>query len=212
MEESLHHSARRARAEIASGTLRGQAFLERLLSIPFLERDAWVDAVLGIEDLPTDDPELPREAVPYLPCGVEEILAMVNEVPLNADHEFVDLGSGLGRVAILAHLISRAPTRGLEIQEHLVRGSNALRTELGLSGVTFTRADVTETELEGSVFFLYAPFSGEMLARAVQRLELIARRRPIVICAVGLELRDFGWLKPRSTSSLSLTLYDSIRT
>ncbi len=165
--------------------------------------------MLGIEELPADSRELPRESVPYLPCGVEEILAMVNGVPLEPDHEFVDLGSGLGRVAILAHLISGATAHGLEIQDHLVRSSNTLSAQLRLTGVTFMKADVTETQLEGSVFFLYAPFSGEMLARALRRLEAVARRRKIVICAVGLELHEVGWLKPRSSSSLLLTLYES---
>ena len=43
----------------------------------------------------------------------------------------------------------------------------------------------------------------------MRRLEAVARRRPIVLCAVGLELPSERWLQPRRISTLSLTLYDS---
>jgi SAM-dependent methyltransferase len=208
VDDRLRLSARTARAEIQSGALRGAALLDLLLSIPFLDRDAWTDELLGIESPPPDIPDLPHGSVPYLPCSVEEILAMVLEVPLKPDDDFVDLGSGLGRVAILAHLLSGARARGVEIQEHLVRSGRARCVELDLP-VSFVRANAAEVDLDGSIFFLYAPFNGEMLARVLRRLEDVARRKPIVLCTVGLELRGVPWLRPRKTSSVTLTLYDS---
>jgi SAM-dependent methyltransferase len=188
--------------------LRGAALLEELLAVPFVDRDAFVDALLGIDEVPDDAKDLPRESVPYLPCGVEEILAMVREAPLTAADELVDLGSGVGRVAMLAHLLTGARTRGIELQPHLVELARSRCSELGLSAVTFCVGDVTKSELDGSVFFLYAPFSGEMLARALERIEAVARRRRVVVCGAGLEIYR-AWLTPRRTSSLSLMLYDS---
>jgi hypothetical protein len=82
--------------------------MQRILSVPHAERDAWVDALLALPELPADSPGLPAGAVPYLPAGVAEILALVSEAPLREGDELVDLGSGLGRVAILAHLLSGA--------------------------------------------------------------------------------------------------------
>ena len=210
MNDSLRLRARTARAEIESGALRGAALLELLLSIPFFDRDVWIDELLGFEEPPPDIPDLPQGAVPYLPSGVEEILAMVREVPVEPDDELVDLGSGLGRVVILAHLLSGARARGVEIQEPLVRSARARCAELALAAVSFVHANAADAELDGSVFFLYAPFNGEMLARVLRRLEEVARRRPIVLCAVGLEFHDVPWLQPRKTSSVSLTLYDSL--
>lgn len=207
MDDSLRLSARSARAELQAGTLSGAALLELLTSVPFLDRDAWADELLGIAELPEDLPGLPRESVPYLPCGVEEILAMVREVPLGPDDEFVDLGSGLGRVVILAQLLSGARAAGLELQPSLVEGAKTRCAELGLSAA-FTQADASTAELDGSVFFLYAPFNGDMLARTLLRLEQVARRRPIVVCTVGLELPGVPWLRARASSCLSLTLYD----
>lgn len=209
MNHSLRLRARTARAEIESGVLRGRALLERILAVPLRDRDTWIDEVLGFELPPPDLPDLPHGSVPYLPSGVEEILAMVQEVPVEPDDELVDLGSGLGRVVILAHLLSGARARGVEIQEHLVRRAKARCAELRLTGITFVHADAAEVELDGSIFFLYAPFNGEMLARVLRRLEDVARKRPIVVCAAGLELHDVPWLLPRNPSSVLLTLYDS---
>ena len=69
--------------------------------------------------------------------------------------------------------------------------------------------DAAETELDGSIFFLYAPFTGEVLRRVLHRLEVVAHRRRIVICAVDLELHEAPWLFSRETSSASLVLYES---
>lgn len=209
MDEALHLTAAAAREEIRAGSLRGAAFLDRLLAVPFIDRDAWVDALFGLEEIPDDAKDLPREAVPYLPCGVDEIVTMVRELPLKPEDQFVDLGSGLGRVVMLAHLISGARSSGLELQAHLVASARSQGEALNLRDVSFRVAEVTSEDLDGSVFFLYAPFSGEMLRRALDRLEAVARRRRIVLCAVGLELNDVSCLTARATSNVSLTFYES---
>jgi hypothetical protein len=209
VNDSLRLRAWAARAEITAGALRGAPLLELLLSIPPLERDAWASELLGLEAPPPDIPDLPRGSVPYLPSGVEEILAMVQEVPIEPDDELVDLGSGLGLVVVLAHLLAGARACGVEIQEPLVHSARARCAALDLAAISFVHANAAETALDGSVFFLYAPFNGEVLARVLGRLEEVARRRPIVICAAGFELHDVPWVVARKTSSVSLTLYDS---
>lgn len=207
MDDLLRLRARAACAEVASGALRGAALLDALRALPLHDRDAWVDELLGIDPPPPDAPDLPRGAVPYLPCGVDEILALVQEVPVGPDDELVDLGSGLGRVAILVHLLSGARTCGIEIQAALVDRARATCAALGLTAVSFVHANAADCELDGSIFFLYAPFGGATLARVIGRLEDVARRRPIIVAAVALELPDASWLSARSTSSPALTLY-----
>ncbi|MEO7094364.1 MAG: class I SAM-dependent methyltransferase, partial [Polyangiales bacterium] len=123
--------------------------------------------------------------------------------------ELVDLGSGLGRVLVLAHLLSGARAHGIELQTHLVERARATCTELRLPAVGFEQANAAEIELDGSVFFLYAPFNGDMLARVVQRLEVVARRRRITVGTVDLELHDVPWLVARPTARAALTLYAS---
>ncbi len=215
MDDSLRSSANAMRARLRADGVARTPLLESLLTVPPRDRDAWVDALLGIGELPTDAPDLPRDAVPYLPCGVDEILAVVREVPISTDDVLVDLGAGLGRVAILVHLLSAARTQGVELQAPLVRSARACCAALRLDGVTFTHGDVAETALEGSVFFLYTPFAGATLTRALARLEEVARRRPIVVCAVGFELPRLAWLLPRERADearsaiAALTIFDS---
>lgn len=205
----LRFPAPAARAEIASGGLRGSALMAVLLALPWLKRDAWLDDVLEIEELPADILDLPRESTPYLPSGVAEITTMVREVPIRPDDELVDLGSGLGRVVILTHLLSGARTLGIEIQEPLATSAKTRSAKLGLSAVSFVHANAADTPLDGTVFFLYAPFHGEMLKKVLLRLEEVARRRPIVLCTIGIEFRDVRWLRRRDPSSVELSIYDS---
>jgi hypothetical protein len=208
-DDSLRHRARAARADLIRGALPAEALLELLLSVPYVERDAWADELLGLEQAPPDIPDLPRGSVPYLPSGVDEILTMVREVPIRQSDAFVDLGSGLGRVVMLTHLLSGARGVGVEIQEPLVCAARRGAAALALGGVSFVRANAADLDLDGSVFFLYAPFNGKMLTHVLGRLESVARRRPIVVCTVGMEFRDVRWLAPRTTSSVSLSVYDS---
>lgn len=192
-----------ARQSIASG----RPFFDELLRVPHADRDRWVDEVLGIGSPPPDGP-LPAGAVPYLPCGVAEIVASVVEAPIDADDVVVDVGSGLGRVAIVAHLLTGARACGIEIQAPLVDSARQRCRALGLTDVSFVHANAADIELDGSVFFLYAPCNGDLLRRVLLRLEAVARRRSIVVCGVHVSF-DAPWLRPRETSSVALTLYDS---
>lgn len=186
--------------------LRGPALLDAIAAVPAGGREAFVDELLGIEELPADV-ALPRGAVPYLPCGVDDIVTAVRELPLCADDVLVDLGSGLGRVAILAHLLTGARAHGIEIQGHLVDRARARVAALGLDDVTFEQADAREAVLDGSVFFLYAPFNGEMLATVLGRLETLAKTRNFAVATVGMDLR-VPWLAPRPPSAVALTIHD----
>lgn len=206
MDDRLRIRARASRAEIAAGALRGEALRARILSVPFRDRDAWLDEVLGLEPPPPDDPDLPRGAVPYLPCGVEEILAFVRDARLGPADELVDLGSGVGRAVLLAHLLSGAGGLGIEIQEHLVARARALSEDLGITRVSFLHADATRRALDGTHFFLYAPCNGAMLSRLLERIAEVACRRPLVIATVGLDL-DEPWLSPQPSSCRALSLY-----
>jgi SAM-dependent methyltransferase len=205
MDDSLQLTARKARS------LRGEQLLQAILEVPIVDRDAWIDVLLELGELPEDAKELPREAVPYLPCGVAEILAMVRELPLRASDRIVDLGSGLGRVVLLAHLLTGARAHGIELQPQLVDRARALSAARGLEGVTFEAGDASGRSLEGTVFFLYAPFSGQMLERALEELHQVAKRHPIAVCAVDLQLDQARWLRARKTSSLALTIYECTR-
>lgn len=186
--------------------LRGRELAEALEAVPPSNRDAWVDKLLGI-DPPPPDVALPAGGVPYLPCGVDEILAMLRDVSLSPTDVFVDLGAGVGRVAMLVHLLSGARTHGIEIQPHLVEAARARARALSLD-VTFQLGNVVDCELDGDLFFLYAPFNGALLARVLEKLHALSRRRAFVVCTVDLEL-DVDWLVARPSSHRGVALYET---
>src|SRR5690348_7895460 len=113
MDEEHRKSAARVRSRIEGGQHDPSTFRVALLSVPPTERDAWLDLVLGLGELPADGPELPRDCVPYLPCSVDTLLRMVEQAPVRASDVFVDVGSGVGRAAALVHLLTGAAAIGL---------------------------------------------------------------------------------------------------
>lgn len=193
-------------AEVRARVIAGDhaVFADALHAVPAADRDAWTDIVLGIAPPPPDEP-LPPGAVPYLPCGVDEVLAVVRDVPLRASDVVVDLGAGLGRVALLVHLLSGSRTLGIEIQPTLVTQARIAARALNLD-VAFEHANVVDAELAGNVFFLYAPFNGALLARVLDKLSAVPR--PFTVCAVDLEL-ELDWLVRRPSSHPAVAIYTS---
>jgi len=203
-------SAAAARRSIARGGHDPSAFRAALVNVPAGERDAWVDLVLGLDDLPGDGPALPAGGVPYLPCAVEVLLRVVDEAPVRATDVFVDVGAGAGRAIALVHLLTGAGAVGLEIQPELVRAAVGLTARLGLSRVACIEGDaatVAATMVTGSVFFFYCPFSGARLAKVLDDLEPIARTRQLRVCCVDLPLPPRSWLNRQPDRGGGLEIY-----
>jgi SAM-dependent methyltransferase len=197
VDESHRESAERVRSLIERGLQDPSLFRAALLRVPPTERDGWLDLVLGLGELPDDDPDLPRGCVPYLPCPVDALLRVVEQADVRASDVFVDVGSGLGRAAALVHLLTGASVVGVEIQSGLVVAARHLATRLLVSRISCVEGDAVELTgfvSIGSVFFLYCPFSGERLAKVVADLEPIARTKMIRVCCVDLPLLECSWL------------------
>jgi hypothetical protein len=198
MEARHLTSAEAARRAIERGFHDPVAFRAALLAVPVAQRDDWVDLVLGLDQaLPLDGPALPEGGVPYLPCAVELLLRMIDEVPVRATDVFVDVGAGIGRAMALVHLLTGAGAIGLEVQPELVGAARGLIARLGLSRVSCVEgdaADVAGFMVVGSVFFLNCPFSGARLEKVLDDLEAIARTRPLSVCCVHLPLPQRPWL------------------
>lgn len=175
-------------------------FRAALESVPPLDRDAWLDAVLGIDGVPDDGPELPRGCVPYMPCPVDALLQTASLADIGPGDVFVDVGSGLGRAALAMHLLTGASAMGVEVQPALAAASRALAGRLGVtSSLTIEEGDVahlTAPLQSGSVFFLYCPFGAQRLLGLLHALEPLGRSRPLRICTVDLPLPPLPWLAP----------------
>jgi hypothetical protein len=198
------------RARIRDGTLRGEALGKLLDSAPDTERDTGVESLLGIEDYDRAAPPPGDAMIPYIPSGVDAICELVAAVPMHDADVFVDLGAGLGKVVMLVHLLTGVRACGIEIDAALVERANRASASIDLRDVGFTRGDARTASLaDGTIFFLYLPFTGDVLATVLDRLRSRARERPIVVCTLGLDLRT-KWLVPRVSESFWLTIYDSI--
>lgn len=174
------------------------AFRSALLAVPPAERDAWVDGVLGLEGVWEDGPTLPRGCVPYLPCAVDAVVAAIDLARVNEHDVFVDIGAGIGRAAMLAHLITGAASIAVEVQPHLAEAARALGRRIEAPRFSVVQGDAAAVGPElamGSVFFLYCPFSGDRIEQMLARLEGIAASRTIRVCCVHLPLPPRPWLE-----------------
>jgi SAM-dependent methyltransferase len=181
-------------------------FREALLAVPPEGRDAWLDAHLGLAELPDDAP-LPQGCVPYLPCGVDELLCIVDEAPVRATDVVVDIGSGVGRAAAFVQLLAGARVLGIEIQPALAARARALAVPI--ETIEGDAALLADTLARGTVFLLYCPFGGERLVRVLAALEAIALSREICVCCVDLPLPPCPWLVRHATSRDRVAIYRS---
>jgi hypothetical protein len=212
VDECHQESSARIRALIERDRSTPTLLRAALVSVPPQDRDAWIDMVFGLGDIPDDGPDLPRGCTPYLPCGVDALLRIVEHAPVHSSDVFVDVGSGLGRAATLVHLLTGAGAIGLEIQSGLVVEASHLAGRLDVSRVSTVHGDAAQ--LVGflpiaTVFFLYCPFSGDRLVKVLADLEPIARTRMIRLCCVDLPLPPCRWLTLTSQPAGDLAIYRS---
>jgi SAM-dependent methyltransferase len=191
MNERHLRSAEEYRRRIAEGAHDRFGFRAALLDVPFDQRDAWIDRVLGLGALPDDGAELPAGCVPYLPCAVDALIEAVDRADIGPDDVFVDVGSGVGRALAVVHLLSGAAAIGIEIQQPLVAAAREV-TRAVSSRIEHVHGDAVGAVRAGTVYFLYCPFSGERLERMLD--ELAAVPRPIRVCCVDLPLPERAWL------------------
>jgi hypothetical protein len=124
--------------------------------------------------------------IPYVPTPARVVLEAIDKLDLKPDDIFYDLGSGLGRVVILANLMSGAQAKGVEINAVLDEHAREFANRLALSNVTFIKADVREVDFsDGTVFFMYTPFTGGIMDAVLDKLRQEALKRPLRICTYG---------------------------
>ncbi len=178
--------------------------------------DIFVDGLLQIEALPRAQRQPEPQMVGYQPTPARIVLDMVERLGLASDDVFYDLGSGLGRVALLVGLVSGSRAKGIEFEPAYCDYAQRRAATLGLSHVTFVNADAREvTYADGTVFYLYTPFKGKILQRVMELLHYEARTRRIRVCTYGPGTRDIldqEWLAsvdPREPEIHRVTIFES---
>lgn len=212
VQSAFRNAANQVRTLLLSNQATPASFRAELENIPPRDRDAWLDLLWDLHEIPDDDPKLPRGCAPYLPCPVATVLEAVERAGVTHDDVFVDVGSGTGRTALLANLLTGAGCIGLEIQPALVKAARGRADWLNLHRTRFVEGDAVDLLrfiTIGTVFFLYCPFGGERIHRILDDLEAIARTRQVRICCVHMPALERPWLARLPSTSVELDVYRS---
>jgi hypothetical protein len=150
------------------------------------EMDALVNGLLDVPLVPGEPGPLEPDMIYYQPTPARIVLRLLDELRPTREDVFYDLGSGLGHVPILVNLLADIPAKGVEIEASYCRYSLERLKKLCLSQVAFVNADARHAAYEdGTIFYLYTPFRGEILRQVLGRLETLSHQRRIRICTYG---------------------------
>lgn len=168
--------------------------------------DALVQGLIRADQAPTLTRCRDVEMIGYEPTPARAVLDLVDQVQLTADDVFYDIGAGLGHVAIMVHLLTGAAVRGVEIETSYCGHAQRCVEELSLSLVGFLNRDARVVDYtDGTVFFLYTPFTGALLQTVLATLSRVARNRPLTICTFGactFEVAKHAWLQMRQPEAV----------
>ena len=212
MKAAFQGEAKRIRDLLQNGEAAPTTLATAFYATPSAEWDHWLDLVWDIDGVPEDGAELPRGCVPYIPCPASTVHEALQQAAVTRDDVFVDVGSGAGRVAFLAHLLTGSASIGLEIQSDLVRAAQGRANWLNLTRLRFVHGDAAALVRFvplGTVFFLYCPFGVARLRELLRGLEDIARTKQIRVCCVDMPPLTCSWLVRHPSSSSQVDVYRS---
>ncbi len=203
---------RRLRQDIASGNYTSSELRKRLVmyagdpssSVSQPEEgydhlDALVNGLLLAEVAPEAPSQRDPEMVFYQPTPAKVVLEMVDRAAFRQADVFYDLGSGLGQVSILVHLLSGIRAKGVEVEPSYCEYARRCARRLNLSQVQFLNVDARIADYsDGTVFSLYTPFEGRMLEQVLERLRHESTTRRIRLFTCGpctLQVTRQKWLE-----------------
>lgn len=189
---------------------KGAALLEALAALPPRARDAALDTWLHLDGANTHAPLPAGDRVGFHPSGVGAVVQAFLLARLGPQDVLLDVGSGNGKVAMLAELVAGAHALGTELQPQLSAHAEQSTRRLGLTRCRFQCTDVLEQPLpQCTVVYLYVPFTGASLHAFMARLEALARQQDVTVCALGVDLPAREWMKPVASDAFWLNVYQT---
>lgn len=176
------------------------------------------EGVLNIAAFGRDPlPEREADMVHYEPTPARVILDLIDHAHIQPQTVFYDIGSGLGHVPILFHLLTGCPSIGIELEGVYCRFAVQRAALLALDDVAFVEQDARTVDYNGgTIFFLFTPFMGQMLQTVCDRLQQVAQRRIIQVATYGpcsARVAQQPWLETicnESGHDFKLGLYRSL--
>ena len=162
--------------------------------------DIFINGLSLFQPMPEQSKALEPEMVYYQKTPARVIFEIVEKIPFRKEDVFFDLGSGLGQVAILVNLLAGISVRGIEFEPVFCDYARNCAAELNLSNVTFINVDARKADFsEGTIFFMFTPFRGEILQAVLAALRKESLQRKIKIitygpCTTRVALEN--WLEP----------------
>jgi Histone methylation protein DOT1 len=173
-----------------------------LPGLGFDSRDELVSGILQLREPGEPSPQRSPEMVPYQPTPVRHILHLIAACELTEEAVFVDIGSGLGHVPLLVSMLTGVRSLGIEVQEAYIARARECAQSLRLRRIQFLPQDARDADLSsGTVFYLYSPFTGSILADVLRMLRIESTRRSIRICSLGSCTRTIAnerWVRMRA--------------
>jgi hypothetical protein len=190
----------RLRAEIRAGAWRGAALSglieqyvgrdaagdQRQAAIGYDSLDLFINGLLLSTAAPLETREREPEMVYYQQTPARIILELVQRAALSEKDVFYDLGAGLGHVPMLVSLLSAARAKGVEYEPAYCAYARGCAAALGLARVDFVNMDARQADYaDGTVFFMYTPFTGAILEEVLARLRDEAQTRRLRLFTYG---------------------------
>jgi hypothetical protein len=177
-------------------------------------RDEIASGVLRLGEPGESEQERTCEMMAYQPTPARHVLDVIATCRLSHEDVLIDLGSGLGHVPLLISILTGIRTVGVELEPAYVACARECAGRLGIRQAQFVAEDARAADLSsGTVFYLYTPFRGAILAEVLCRLRRESAKRQIRICSLGpctRELEAEIWLELRAPAEAGrITLFAS---
>ncbi|MFA6083673.1 class I SAM-dependent methyltransferase [Mucilaginibacter sp.] len=159
---------------------------QRQEEIGYDNLDIFINGLFPFQDMPEQTKELEPEMVYYQKTPARIVIELAEKSHFMNEDVFFDLGSGLGQVAILINLLAGITVKGVEFEPAFCNYARDCAAALNLSDVTFINTDARKADYsEGTVFFMFTPFRGEILQDVLEILRKESLHRKIKIITYG---------------------------
>jgi hypothetical protein len=179
--------------------------------------DAFINGLSPFQTMPEQTKDLEPEMVYYQKTPARIVFELVEKAHLTKEDVFFDLGSGLGQVAILVNLLTGITVKGIEFEPAFCNYARDCAAGLNLSNVTFINVDAREADYsEGTIFFMFTPFRGEIMEKvlAILREESLQRKIKIITygpCTVQVALQSWLHSAPSEDDNIyKLSVFTSL--
>ncbi len=145
--------------------------------------DIFINGLFHFSTIPEQTKDLEPEMVYYQKTSARIVFELVEKSHFKKEDVFFDLGSGLGQVVILVSLLTGITAIGVEFEPAFCKYATDCAIELNLFNVTFINADARKADYsEGTIFFMFTPFRGEILQEVLEilRRESLVRKIKII--------------------------------